>query len=182
MNKPKTKTKKSESRESLTTTALRALTETGNSQAQQGASLHAFRVVEGGDGMPLEPDWACRYQLPASRDLAAATWGEITRDLRERQCLSVANGDLIVRLIDFRIGYREAQKEVDEKGPMMTSKEGTRYANPAVFMMRGLDESIRQLEAELCLSPLRRGKAGKVERRIAAPRRADRFLRPANAS
>jgi phage terminase small subunit len=166
-----TKTKKPESRQSVKGAKIR-----------QQSNVHPFPAVEGGDMTPPEPDWGCRYQHQADRDLAAGTWAEVVSDLRSRQALSPANGDSICRLIDMRVAYRDVQKELDERGVMLTTKETlTRYANPALHLLRGIDESIRQLESELCIAPLRRARAGKVQRKARAARPADAYLRPVGA-
>jgi P27 family predicted phage terminase small subunit len=134
-------------------------------------------TAEQADSDPAEPDWLCLYQEDDEREFAASQWALITKDLRERHALSAVNGDAIARLIDFRLIYRKARDDVDRRGVMLVAKRnGTPYQNPSIGLMKGMDESIRQLESELCLAPLRRAKAGKVERKVRAPRPADVYL------
>ena len=67
--------------------------------------------------------------------------------------------------------------------------KGSRRKPPQVVpywrLMRQAEETIRQLESELCIAPLRRGRAGKVQIRRIGLRpidkylhRSERYLRP----
>lgn len=116
-------------------------------------------------------------------DLAAAheEWGVVTRELVEAGTLAVSNGHAIKRLVEFRVQYERAARHVAEHGSLLkpTSKKAkVGQWNPYWSVMRQADESIRIAEAELGISPVRRGKAAKVQRGKKAPRAADKFLKP----
>jgi P27 family predicted phage terminase small subunit len=145
---------------------------------KQGVNLH---VIEGGHGEPPEPDWSRLYVKNANleREQAGEYWAEIVGAMREAGTLSVVNGHAIKRLCCFLVLYEKAQKDVATEGATLRYKRSNLpYTNPNLIVMRQLDETIRSLESELCLPPLRRGRAGKVTRKPTKPRPADAWLGP----
>lgn len=138
--------------------------------------------IEGGEGVPREPDWSQIFTDEFDLALAGEQWGIVTRELSDAGVLAVANGHAVRRLVEFRVQYERSAKHVAEKGSILapTSKKAkTGQWNPHWSVMRQADESIRVLEAELGLAPTRRGKTTKVTRGKKTARAADRFLRPA---
>lgn len=138
--------------------------------------------IEGGEGVPREPDWSQIFTDEFDLALAGEQWGIVTRELSDAGVLAVANGHAVRRLVEFRVQYERSAKHVAEKGSILapTSKKAkTGQWNPHWSVMRQADESIRVLEAELGLAPTRRGKTTKVTRGKKIARAADRFLRPA---
>ena len=139
-------------------------------------------TIAGGDGMPPEPHWPHYYDETADQRRAHGHWAEIASALRDAGGLSVSNGHAILRLVTFRMEYDASAQDVATRGVIRpaTRKHGE-YTNPHFRAMRQLDETIRQLEAELGISPVRRGRIGKVVRKITKPRAADAYLgKPAN--
>ena len=137
--------------------------------------------IAGGDGLPAEPDWASIYA--DEFDIAAAHehWGIVTRELQSAGKLAVANGDAIRRLIEFRVQYERASKHVAEHGPVLkptSRKAKVGQWNPFWSVMKQADEAIRAAEAELGISPVRRGKVTKVQRGKKTSRAADEFRKP----
>ncbi len=137
--------------------------------------------IEGGDGLPPEPDWSSIYS--DELDLAAAheAWGVIVRELRSANTLAVVNGDAICRLVEFKVQYQRASRHVAEHGAILPPKnKRTKVGqwNPYWSVMRQADKAILALEAELGLSPVRRGKAEQVKRGKQANRAADAYLKP----
>jgi P27 family predicted phage terminase small subunit len=136
------------------------------------------RVIEGGDGTPPEPDWAMYFADDLDLLLARETWRTVVAEMREAQILSVGTGHLIYRLVQFRVIYERAARQVAEHGPILKrprAKVGV--WSPWWSVMRQSSEELRQIEAELGISPARRSRAGKVAR--AKPRGwvpADEFL------
>lgn len=57
-----------------------------------------FQTIEGGDGLPPEPDWTSIYN--DELDIAAAHehWGTVTRTLQAANTIDISNGDAIRRL------------------------------------------------------------------------------------
>lgn len=136
-------------------------------------------VIIGGDGEPQEPDWRLIYASEDDLEAAHVAWGQVTRELRECQTLSVANGHAIRRLVDFRIAYDRASRHVAEHGPVFApkskrSKQG--QWNPQWGVMRHCEEVIRHCESELGISPIRRGRAAKVQKRDRKARASDAYL------
>ena len=145
--------------------------------------MNVTSVIIGGDGEPQEPDWKLIYQNEDDLELAHLHWGNIIREMRECQTLSVANGHAIRRLTDFRIAYERASRAVAEQGPLIASKKKTNGGaragqwNPWWSVLRHAEETIRHLETELGISPLRRGRAGKVQKRSKQERASDTYLK-----
>lgn len=138
------------------------------------ASLH---VIAGGEGMPAEPDWSAMHQDALEQQLAHEHWTHIVGVLRDMDALAVANGHSVRRLVTFRVLYDIAERNVLERGMMLKAKKtGTPYPNPHFTKMRQCDEAIRMLEAELCIAPMRRGRAGKIARKVRKARPADAYL------
>jgi phage terminase small subunit len=138
-------------------------------------------VIIGGDGEPEEPDWRLIYSNEDDCGAAHEQWGMIVRELRECQTLSVANGHAIRRLVDFRIQYERASRHVAEHGPVFPPKRGKAGQwNPFWGVLRHAEEVIRHIESELGIAPIRRGRAGKVQKRDRKVRAADAYLKKAN--
>ena len=139
-----------------------------------------MNVQGSGDETPSEPDWAKLYDERADREFAERQWAEICRELSNADTLSVGNGHAIARLVHMRVLYERAHEELRKRGGPIVAAPGTGVPmhNPALSIMRGLDETIRQLESELCISPLRRRRAGKVVRQVKRARAADAYLKP----
>ena len=136
-------------------------------------------IIIGGDGEPEEPDWSLIYTYEDDVLMAREEWGKVIRELRENQTLTVANGHAIRRLVDFRVQYEIASQHVAENGPVLRSKKRNVKVgqwNPYWAVMRHCDDVIRTLESELGISPIRRARAAKVQKRNKQARAADAYL------
>jgi P27 family predicted phage terminase small subunit len=141
-------------------------------------------LIIGGEGEPEEPNWRLIYTNEDDLEAAHREWGLVIRELRECHTLSVANGHAIRRLVDFRIAYERASRHVAEHGPVFApkskrSKQG--QWNPQWGVMRHAEEVIRHCESELGISPLRRNRAGKVQKRDKKARASDAYLKKTTA-
>ena len=139
-----------------------------------------LRTIEGGDGLPPEPEWALHHS--DELDIAAARdeWGVVVREMQSAETLAVANGHAIRRLVEFRIQWRRASKHVAEHGAIIQSKttgKGGQW-NPNWSVMRQADHAIRALEGELGLAPRRRAAAVKAKQRMNRRTAADDYLGP----
>lgn len=138
-------------------------------------------LIEGGSGVPEEPDWGSIYADEFDVAMAHEFWGVATRELQSNGVLSVANGHAVKRLVDFRVQYERAARQVAEVGPVAksTRKRGNKTGqwNPYWSVMRQADEAVRVLEAELGIPPVRRGKATKVLNAKKTVRAADKYLK-----
>ncbi len=136
-------------------------------------------TVDGGNGLPVEPEWHLLFTDETDIALAREEWGIVTREMREMTTIAVANGHAVKRLVMFRVQYERAARHVAEHGAMMSAKRaGVLKANPYWTILRQADEGIRILEAELGIAPVRRGKATKLQRKARAPRASDNYLKP----
>lgn len=140
-----------------------------------------FSAIDGGDGLPPEPDWASLFDDELDIATAHERWGVICRELQAANTLAVVNGDAIKRLVDFYVQYERASRHVAEHGailPPKTKKAKVGQWNPFWSVMRQADKTICVLEAELGLTPVRRGKAEQVKRGKTKTRAADAYLKP----
>jgi P27 family predicted phage terminase small subunit len=135
--------------------------------------------VEGGGGQPPEPDWTSLYTDILDLNLAREEWGVVVREMTEASTLTVANGNAVRRLVDFRVIYARAARDLAENGALIRAKR-TRVpqVNPNWSIMRQASEQITTLEAELGISPRRRTSAAKVQRKAKVTRAADAYLKP----
>ena len=134
--------------------------------------------ISGGDGTPPEPDWGSTYSDPLDVALARETWGEVVREMRDAGTLAVVNGHAIMRLCNFRIIYERAAREAAEHGAVIKArKTGVLQYSPHWIVTRQADEAMRAIEAELGISPLRRGKVTKAGRKRDTARPADQYLK-----
>lgn len=137
-------------------------------------------AINGGDGLPPEPDWSQIFSDEFDLALARSEWGVVTRELSTAGVLAVSNGHAVRRLIEFRVQYERSARHVAEKGAILapTSKKAkTGQWNPHWSVMRQADDAICALEAELGLAPTRRGKTTKVQRGKTSSRPADNYLK-----
>jgi hypothetical protein len=136
--------------------------------------------ISGGDGSPPETDWRTIFTEPDDIAVATENWSIVIAELRDAGTLSVANGHAIRRLVEISVQYGRATRHVADKGAILqptTKKAKVGQWNPYWSVMRQADDSMRIAEAELGIEPVRRTKAGKVQRGKKAPRAADKFLR-----
>lgn len=131
----------------------------------------------GGDGVPPEPDWSSQFADELDIAEAHERWGILEREMKDAATLAMVNGHAMQRLVEFYVEYRRAARQIAEHGTILKARR-TRVpqVSPYWTIMRQADEHIRVLEAELGIAPVRRGKAGKVQRGKKAPRAADSYL------
>ena len=126
-----------------------------------------LRTIDGGDGIPPEPEWSQYFSDEFDIEAARDEWGVVVREMQRDETLAVCNGHAIRRLVDFRIQYKRAAIHVAEYGAIIQAKttgKGGQW-NPHWSVMRQADHAIRALEAELGLAPRRRAAVVKVKRR-----------------
>jgi P27 family predicted phage terminase small subunit len=126
---------------------------------------------------PPEPDWRSIYTDDDDLAIASAAWKDVVTEMSAAGTLTVGNGHAIKRLVQFVVQYERASRQVAETGAVTKAKRTkVPQYSPYWIVMRQSDDSIRVAEAELGITPLRRSKAGKVNRVQKAPRAADKFL------
>jgi phage terminase small subunit len=143
--------------------------------------LDAARLVPvvGGGGTPPEPAWGEFYDDAEDAAIAHDQWGTITRELAEAQTLSAGLGDMIARLVRFRVEFARAAGDIARRGAVLVARRSAvPQTNLNWIIMRQASEVARGLELELGLSPLARGKVSKVQHAKKTPRAADAYLSP----
>lgn len=137
--------------------------------------------IDGTGEIVPEPDWASLFNDDLEIAAAHEHWRVITTELKERSLLSPGNGHSLQRLICSYICYDRAAREVAEHGAVLKPKRGNPKAiarlSPYFTAMREAGSDAATLEAELGLSPRRRGSVTKVERAKKAARPADAYLK-----
>ena len=143
-----------------------------------------LEAIPGGDGIPPEPDWALVWngkRHENTRKLASEHWTGVVNEMRTAGTLSCGNGHAIKRLVEHRVAYEMAMAQVAKQGAVVRSvRTKGQVANPWWRVVRQAEETVRSLEAELGIAPVRRGKAKKAERRASTTRAADAYLQTAN--
>ena len=139
-----------------------------------------LRTIDGGEGLPPEPEWALHFSDNLDIEAARNEWGVVVRDMHGADTLAVCNGHAIRRLVMFRVQFDRAANHVAKHGAIIKAKstgKGGQW-NPNWSVMRQADHAIRALEAELGLAPRRRAAAVKVKRRMNRRTAADDYLGP----
>jgi P27 family predicted phage terminase small subunit len=133
-------------------------------------------VIEGGGGIPDEPDWSQIYSDVLDIASAHEEWGIVVREMQSAHTITVANGHAIGRLVSFRLLYRTALQQIAERGAILKKSRGERY-NPHWNVIHRAADACSALEAELGISPIRRARAAKAQKRTTADRASDAYLR-----
>jgi len=134
--------------------------------------------IQGGDGVPPEPNWRAIFGRAADREAAASYWRDIISELRSAEKLAVANAHSIKRLAVAYVMYDRSAKEVARSGPVMkAAKTKVPTYNPWWTTMSNADSQAAALEKQLCISPRDRGAGAKVEKKARRSTGADRYLK-----
>ena len=137
-------------------------------------------VIEGTGTIVVEPDWHSLFSDVLDIDAAQEYWRLITTELRDRQLLSPANGHSIQRLICAYLMFDRMYREVAENGVVTKPRRGNSKAiariSPYFTALREAGSDADRIEAELGISPRRRGSVTKVERKQRKERASDGYL------
>lgn len=138
-----------------------------------------MNVIEGTGSIVVEPDWSTLFDDDLEIAAAKKHWRVITTEMRERQILAPSNGPSIKNLICAYIFRERNVREVAENGSVTKPRRGNNKAiariSPYHVAARDWMTEAVALEAELGLSPRRRGSATKVDRKQVKPRAADAY-------
>lgn len=134
--------------------------------------------IDGGGGVPPEPDWSLIYSDQADIDAASEEWHLIVNEMRTAGTIAVVNGHAIQRLVAFRLIYERASRDVAENGAVIKAKKTAVPAyNCHWVVMRQADEAVRAIEGELGLSPIKRSRATKATRGKASAKPSDAYIK-----
>lgn len=127
-----------------------------------------------------EPDWASVYSDELDQAFARQHWQGIISELRRLQALTTENASQIERLVHHRLVHAEAVRMVAEKGavskPSARNAKSIARVSPWWTVMREAAADCDRIEAELGLSPRRRGSVSTVAPVKAAKKARDEFL------
>lgn len=135
-------------------------------------------AIDGGEGVPPEPNWRSIFGRVGDREAAAGYWRSIVSEMRSAEKLAVANAHSIKRLVVAYVTYDISAREVLKSGPVMKAKKtGVPCYNPWWTTMSNAASQAHALEKELCVSPRERGAGAKVEKKVRRATGADRYLK-----
>lgn len=139
-----------------------------------------MNVIEGSGAIVVEPDW--QSLLDDELEIAAARehWRIVTTELKDRYLLAAANGHSIQRLVCAYLMFDRMYREVAENGVVIKPKRGNSKAiarvSPYFTAMREAGADAERIEAELGISPRRRGGVTRAERKVRKERASDAFV------
>jgi phage terminase small subunit len=136
-------------------------------------------AIEGGDGVPPEPNWRTIFGRAADREAAAGYWKFVISEMRSAEKLAVANAHSIKRLVVAYVTYDISAREVLKSGPVMLAKR-TKVPtyNPWWTTMSNAASQAQALEKELCISPRDRGAGAKVAKKVDRVTGSARYIKP----
>lgn len=139
-----------------------------------------MNVIEGTGAIVVEPDWESLFSDVLEIAAAKEHWRIITTELKDRQLLAAANGHSIQRLVCAYLMFDRMYREVAEAGVVSKPRRGNSKAiarvSPYFTAMREAGSDADRIEAELGISPRRRGSVTKVERKQRRERASDGYL------
>jgi P27 family predicted phage terminase small subunit len=130
-----------------------------------------------------EPDWARLLPDAGERHAAGEHWSRVVEEMEGLDTLSASNGHALQRLVLAYLNYDRASQQVALHGLVSEpdhDKNPKAIARLSVYYQaqREAEKTAERLEAQLGLSPGRRGKVGKVARKRERRAGADAFLGP----
>lgn len=139
-----------------------------------------MNVIEGSGSIVVEPDWESLFSDVLDIEAAKEYWRVITTELRDRQLLAPANAHAIQRLICAYLMFDRMYREVAENGVVIKPRRGNTKAiariSPYFSALREAGVDATNIEAELGISPRRRGSVTKAERKQRKERASDGYI------
>lgn len=108
--------------------------------------------------------------------LARECWDEVTKELIARNIYDSDCRDMVEAYCVQRARFIEANERIAEQGLMLKQKRGQGKRNPYVTISNHAYDRMVRLGAELGLTPVRRGKAGRTNNPFARAG-AEKFLK-----
>lgn len=131
-------------------------------------------------GGAVEPNWKALLPDPAERKVAADHWRRITEEMGEREILTASNGHSVQRLVMAYLIYDRCSRSVASDGivtdPAADNPKAIARLSIHYKAMREAESTAERLEAQLGLTPGRRGKVAKVSKKRERKAGADAFL------
>jgi P27 family predicted phage terminase small subunit len=130
----------------------------------------------------VEPHWPSLLSDRKERAVAKAHWARLTGEMRASETLSATNGHALQRLVIAYIVYDRCSLLVAKTGvvnePAADNPKAIARISAYFKAQSDAEKTAERLEAQLGLSPGRRGKVGKVSRKRERSAGADAFLGP----
>lgn len=129
-----------------------------------------MELIEGGAGVPPEPDWATVFpgrskSVAEDRERASEYWQCAIEELRRTEKLAITNGHAIYRLVMAYVLWDRAAAQVMRKGAIIPApKTKSPMHNPWATAMAHAGKMACVIETELTLTPRHRDAGGKVPR------------------
>lgn len=139
-----------------------------------------INALDGGKGVPPEPNWTLIYRAASDRAIASDHWRDIVSEMKAQSTLALVNGPAIKRLVMFNVEFERQARAIGKSGVVRkAARTKVPMVHPAWSVMKQAAEAAAALEAELGISPRRRNNAGKHNRQQQRRQRpADAFLKP----
>ena len=129
-----------------------------------------------------EPKWPALLSDPKEIKAAKAHWKRVTSEMQGHETLSEANGHTLQRLVIAYIVYDRCSLVVARTGvvnePAADNPKAIARISAYFKAQSEAEKTAERLEAQLGLSPGRRGKVGKVTKKRERMAGADAFLGP----
>ena len=107
---------------------------------------------------------------------ARQKWAAMVRDLRAANIVTRLDGDALALYCVLWARWVAAEKDVRERGEVLTSDEGGQYQNPYLAIANRALRELGRLAGEFGLTPSSRSRVKVVERKGAQQSAFDRFL------
>jgi P27 family predicted phage terminase small subunit len=129
-----------------------------------------------------EPNWTKLLDDRYERDAAKKHWRRITEEMLDRETLAASNAHSVQRLVIAYVVYDRCSAAIAKDGLVEEPAKDNPRAIARVSIhhkvMTEAEKTAERLEAQLGLSPQRRGKVGKVVKKRERSASADAFLGP----
>ncbi|MEZ0495411.1 P27 family phage terminase small subunit [Sphingomonas sp. IW22] len=135
------------------------------------------------ESVVAQPDWS--LLLPDAREQAVAAehWRRLVGEMMDREILSSSNGHALQRLVLAYLVYDRCSRALADGGivdePNADNPKAIARLSIHYKAMQEAEKTAERLEAQLGLTPGRRGKVAKVTKKRQRTAGADAFLGPA---
>lgn len=134
------------------------------------------------ESIVAQPDWTLLLNSVAERGVAAGHWRRLVEEMTAREILSASNGHALQRLVIAYLVYDRCSAAVGAGGivdePAADNPKAIARVSIHYKAMSEAEKTAERLEAQLGLTPGRRGKVAKVTKQRVRTAGADAFLGP----
>lgn len=147
--------------------------------------MNVVGVIQGTGDIIQEPNWELLFSDIWEIEAAKEYWRVLTTELKDRNLLAPVNSHSVQRLICHWIMFDRMYRECAENGIVLRPKRGAKGAamvriSPHFTALREANSDAFALEAELGLSPRRRGSVTPVGKKAVKSKASDAYLGKTN--